>query len=335
MIVELPDTTTSQVSKTLVKIREEGGVVALGRVLTLVIATSPGSEEEAIEAANDASREHPMRVIVISTDIDSKKKSQSRIDAQIRVGGDAGASEVIVVRAYGDTASDQEGLVTGLLLPDAPVVVWWPGAAPENASDSPLGRIAQRRITDAAASANPLAALQQLRATYSPGDTDFAWTRLTLWRAQLAAVLDQPPYESVTGVEVHGAADSPSSVLIAAWLQLQLQVDVKLEISSKSHGSSGIQGVVLHRASGPVTLERTMANVATLEQPNQPTHDISLPRRSLRDCLAEELRRLDPDDLFGDVIVHGIDQVSSTRKRGAVRAPAKTATARKAQAKKR
>ena len=45
-----------------------------------------------------------------------------------------------------------------------------------------------------------------------------------------------------------------------------------------------------------------MANVATLEQPNQPTHDLSLPRRSLRDCLAEELRRLDPDDLFGEVI---------------------------------
>ncbi len=42
MIVELPDTTTSQVSKTLVKIREEGGVVALGRVLTLVIVTSLG-----------------------------------------------------------------------------------------------------------------------------------------------------------------------------------------------------------------------------------------------------------------------------------------------------
>ena len=36
------------------------------------------------------------------------------------------------------------------------------------------------------------------RAPTQPGDTDFAWTRLTLWRAQLAAVLDQPPYEPVT-----------------------------------------------------------------------------------------------------------------------------------------
>ena len=314
MIVDLPDTTTSSVSKALVKIREEGGAVALGRVLTLVIATPLGEEEEAIEAANDASREHPMRVIVLSKNPDPKADEDPRLDAQIRVGGDAGASEVIVVRAYGDTASDQEGLVTGLLLPDAPVVTWWPGAAPEVAATSALGSIAQRRITDAAASSNPLAALRRIEETYQPGDTDFAWTRLTLWRAQLAAVLDQPPYEPVTAVEVHGAADSPSTVLLAAWLKLQLKVEVKHEVSSKAHGASGIQGVTLHRTSGSIELDRVLPNVATLIQPNQPTHDISLPRRSLRDCLAEELRRLDPDELFGDV-VHTLTTIESTGKK--------------------
>lgn len=310
MIVDLPNTTTSAISKTLVKIREEGGAVALGRVLTLVISTVLGEEEEAIEAANDASREHPMRVIVISTGPDDKRtEKDARLDAQIRVGGDAGASEVVVVRAYGDAALDQEGLVMGLLLPDAPVVVWWPGAAPEVASESALGHFAQRRITDAASSSNPLAALHRLEETYQPGDTDFSWTRLTLWRAQLAAVLDQPPYEPVTSVEVHGAADSPSTALLAAWLKLQLKVEVTLEVSSKSHGSSGIQGVVLNRKSGAIKLERTLSNIATLSQPNQPTHDISLPRRSLRDCLTEELRRLDPDELFGEVVRNGLPQV--------------------------
>ncbi len=310
MIVDLPNTTTSQISKTLVKIREEGGAVALGRVLTLIISTKLGEEEEAIEAANDASREHPMRVLVVSTGPDDQRTSNdARVDAQIRVGGDAGASEVVVVRAYGDAAHDQESLVTGLLLPDAPVVAWWPGVSPESVSESAIGRIAQRRITDAAAGSDPLGALGRIVETYAPGDTDFAWTRLTLWRAQLAAVLDQPPYQAVTAVEVHGAADSPSTVLLAAWLQLQLKVTVTLEVSSKSHGSSGIQGVRLHRESGTIELERTMANVATLIQPNQPTHDISLPRRSLRDCLAEELRRLDPDDLFGDVIANGVTQL--------------------------
>ena len=305
MIVDLPDTTTSALSKALVKIREEGGAVALGRVLTLVIATPLGEEEEAIEAANDASREHPMRVIVLSRRLDAREE-EPRLDGQIRVGGDAGASEVIVLRAYGAAASDEEGLVTSLLLPDAPVVVWWPSNAPEAPSRSALGRIAQRRITDAAESSDPVGTLTTLGQNYQPGDTDFAWTRLTLWRAQLAAVLDQPPYEPVTAVTVSGAADSPSTELLAAWLQLQLRVKVTLETTNPSLGSSGIHGVRLERASGAIDLERTLPNVATLVQPNQPTHDISLPRRSLRDCLAEELRRLDPDDLFGEVVQKGL-----------------------------
>ncbi len=151
------------------------------------------------------------------------------------------------------------------------------------------------------AHADPLAGAATASATtYAPGDTDFAWTRLTLWRAQLAAVLDQPPYEPVTGVEVHGSADSPSTELLAAWLQLQLEVDGRRSRSpSTVHGSSGIHGVRLRaRERARSSSSARMPNVATLTQPNQPTHDISLPRRNLRDCLAEELRRLDPDDLY-------------------------------------
>ncbi len=332
MIVDLPDTTTSSVSKTLVKIREEGGAVALGRVLTLVIATPLGEEEEAIEAANDASREHPMRVIVLSKNPDPSVKEEPRLDAQIRVGGDAGASEVILLRAYGDTASDEDGLVTSLLLPDAPVVVWWPTHGPSEPSTSPLGKIAQRRITDAASAANPVQALKDLGMHYAPGDTDFAWTRLTLWRAQLAAVLDQPPFEPVDAVTVSGSSDSPSTELLAAWLQLALEVRVNMEITSPVHGSSGIHGVRLERASGSVELERVTPGVATLVQPNQPTHDISLPRRNLRDCLAEELRRLDPDDLFGEVVQRGVAQLAAPAPRRSKASTNKAATKRSATA---
>ncbi|MCU1515142.1 MAG: OpcA protein, partial [Microbacteriaceae bacterium] len=57
------------------------------------------------------------------------------------------------------------------------------------------------------------------------------------------------------------------------------------------------------------SLERSYENVVRLTQPMQPVHDISLPRRSLRDCLAEELRRLDPDDLYGIVMQSGLEQL--------------------------
>lgn len=310
VIVDLPDTTTSKISKALVRIREEGGAVALGRVLTLIIAATLGNEEEAIEAANDASREHPMRVIVVSTQVADGTKTipKARVDAEIRVGGDAGASEVIVLRAYGDAASDPESLVMGLLLPDAPVVAWWPGVAPEVPAESPLGRIAYRRVTDASAQPDPQAALLRLCTSYRPGDTDFAWTRLTLWRAQLAAVLDQPPYEAITAVSVAGAADSPSTTLLAAWLALQLQVPVDCELTSGPL-ANGIGGVHLTRASGVISLERDIPGVATLTQPGQPLQDLTLKRRSLRDCLSDELRRLDPDELYGEVITRGLPQL--------------------------
>ena len=68
MIVDLPSTSTVAISKKLVALRQDTGAMALGRVLTLIISTKLGEEEEAIEAANDASREHPMRVIVVSAD---------------------------------------------------------------------------------------------------------------------------------------------------------------------------------------------------------------------------------------------------------------------------
>ncbi|UCR89711.1 glucose-6-phosphate dehydrogenase assembly protein OpcA [Mycetocola spongiae] len=307
MIVELPDTTVSAVSKRLVTLREDGGAVALGRVLTLVIVSEHGQEEEAIAAANEASREHPMRVIVVSNEPANAVSGEARLDAQIRVGGDAGASEVIILSVYGDAARSQESLITGLLLPDAPVVAWWPGVAPAGVAQTALGRMAQRRITDASVCEDPTAALELLSQNYSPGDTDFAWTRLTLWRAQLAAVLDQPPYEPVTAVVVAGASDSPSTTLLAAWLRRQLDAPVTQEHTPRGSGETGIHSVRLVRPSGDVEIARPFTSIsATLTLPNQPQHEIAMPRRSLRDCLAEELRRLDPDALYGDVITVGL-----------------------------
>jgi len=302
VILELPDTTVSKISRALVSVREEGGAVALGRVLTLIIATRHGAEETVIEAANAASREHPMRVIVLMLD---GGDAEARLDAEIRVGGDAGASEVIVVRAHGAAASNTESLVTGLLLPDAPVVAWWPDSPPSVPSKSPLGRIAQRRITDASTRPYEPHRLAVLGQNHAPGDTDLAWTRLTHWRAQLAAVLDQPPFDVVTAVDVAGASSSPSTALLAAWLRLMLDVPVTWRYLPADEWTDGIKSVRLTRASGDILLERSSPAIACLSQPNQPQHDLVLPRRSLRECLAEELRRLDPDVLYGRVITEG------------------------------
>lgn len=301
MIIDLPDTTVSKLAKRIVSVREEGGAVALGRVLTLIIKTTGAVDEAVIDAANDASREHPMRVIVLVTD----RRGEPRLDGEIRVGGDAGASDVVVLRAHGPVADNQESLVTGLLLPDAPVVVWWPEDPPERPGDDPLGRIGQLRITDTAAAPYAPDRLTQLGRAYSPGDTDLAWTRLTRWRAQLAAVLDQPPYRPITAVRVRGASSSPSTALLASWLGMALDLPVDWEYESPETWDHGIHSVRLSRDSGDIVLERLSAGRAVLRQPNQPDQHLALPRRTLRECLAEELRRLDPDLLYGRVLVDG------------------------------
>jgi glucose-6-phosphate dehydrogenase assembly protein OpcA len=300
VIIDMPATTTSAVNSKLVHLRETGGAVALGRVMTLVLVTDDVDADEAIEAANDASREHPCRVIALAR---SNKRGTSRLDAQIRVGGDAGASEVIVLRLYGPLVDHGDSVVVPLLLPDTPVVDWWPGTAPEKPADDPIGQMAQRRITDASSSKNPSRALAERASNYCPGDTDLAWTRITRWRALLAAALDQPPYEPVTRATVSGGSDSPSTDLLAAWLGHRLRCDV---VRKKTAAGTGMVGVVLDRTSGPVSLQRPDGSVATLTQPGQPERRIAMPRRSDVDCLLEELRRLDPDELYAEALAKGL-----------------------------
>lgn len=304
MIVDLPSTTTSQVNKKMVELREAGGAVALGRVLTLVIVTGDGTEtEEAIQAANDASREHPARVIVVAR---GARQAAARLDAQIRIGGDAGASEVIVLRLYGPLADEGAASVVPLLLPDAPVVVWWPNEAPEYPAKDPIGELAHRRITDAAAETDPIEALQARVRSYVDGDTDLAWTRLTSWRALLAASLDMPPFEPVTGATVVGAADSPSTDLLAAWLAAYLRIPVRRK--EHRHGT-GMHSAVLERPSGNVEIVRPDGKVGTLTQPGQPERRVALQRREVRDCLAEELRRLDADEIY-EATLRGLPDIT-------------------------
>ena len=101
MIVSMENTTTSAIDKKLSQLRDQHGVVTLGRVLTLVILAQAGHSEAALEAANFASHEHPCRILV---HVAHSQAESTRLDAQLRMGGDAGASEVIVLHGYGDPA---------------------------------------------------------------------------------------------------------------------------------------------------------------------------------------------------------------------------------------
>lgn len=310
MIVDLPSTTTADISKKLVRLRSDTGSMALTRVLTLVIVVDESEADQAIETANDASRQHPCRIIVVVT---ANRRGAARLDGQIRLGGDAGASEVVVLRLFGPLAAHGRAVVTPLLLADAPIVAWWPTDPPKDPSADPIGAMAQRRITDVSrATGTPRTVLGRLATTYAPGDTDLSWSRITLWRALLTAALDQAPFEPITSVTVTGGKDSPSAELLAGWLAKRLRCPVTLV---PSRAGSGIISVRLDRASGPLDLVRPLNGTsATLSQPGTPERSIALPPRSDAECLADELRRLDPDEPYADALCRGLDAVHHSRR---------------------
>ena len=300
MIVDLPDTSTNEISKRITELREEGGAITLGRVLTLVVA--PDTEElveNAIDAATSASREHPCRIIVVVPH--DRLASDARLDGQLRVGGDAGAGEVVVLRISGPLSAHASSVVLPFLLPDTPVVVWWPGTAPAVPATDPLGRLAIRRITDATGAEDPLAALRSRLEGYTQGDTDLAWSRITYWRALLTTALDQPPYEPITAAVVSGLKDEPALDILAGWLASRIDGAVRREV--------GDLKVELIQPSQTITLSRPQTGAtATLSRTSRPAAQLPLPRRETRECLAEDLRRLDADEIYHEAL-NGIGKV--------------------------
>jgi glucose-6-phosphate dehydrogenase assembly protein OpcA len=291
MLTDLTNTTTADIRAALARIRDQMGGLATGVVLNLIIMTDESSQHDAVRAASQVGREHPCRVLgVIARDA----RAATRLDAEIR-SGEGTPGQTVLLRLYGPMSEHADSVIMPLLVPDTPVVTWWHGQMPTVPAMQPLGVLAQRRITDAARTKTPAEALAALAAGYQPGDTDLSWTRATPWRSLLAATVDQEPNE-ITGGMVSAEEDNPTADLLAAWLKCRLQVPFTRETS----GGPGITEVQLFTAAGNVAISRPDGRVATLARPGQPDRHVALHRREIAELLAEELRRLDPDEIYGE-----------------------------------
>ncbi len=318
--IVLSDTNASEITAALVRARRSAGSPAMGMVMTLVVVTPDDDCEDALAAATEAAREHPSRLLGV---VIGSRRGASRIDAEVRTGAKGAAGELAVIGLTGPVAGHAASVVLPLLLPDSPVVVWWPSEAPESPGEDPVGRLANRRITDAAAVSRRRAKAMLTQCEhYTDGNTDLAWTRITPWRALLAAALDQSP-GTVTGIEVTARRLSPSADLLGAWLSHRL----KAPLSRRRAEGIGISSVRLSTSTGDICVARddTDSAVATLTVPGQPDRPVSLPRRELPDLLAEELRRLDPDEVYAETVraLHRLETSDTPAKRSGAKAAAK------------
>lgn len=312
MTTRLENTTAGEIVRTINEERHRVGATATGMVLTLIIVTDEENQSDATRAAAFSAMEHPCRIITL---IPRPGRVEPQLDANIDVGDTMGPGETVRLRLRGELASHGASVALPLLLPDTPVVVWWPTVCPDVPSADPIGRMAQRRITDAAASRHPMHSLIERQQGYLAGDTDLAWTRTTVWRSMLAAALDQP-FQTITNVDVSCERSNPSGALLQAWLHNCLQVPVELH---RSRGP-GITGVVIQTEGGPIELTRPEGRTGRLSRPGNTSHDVPLPRRDLRDLIGEELRRLDPDETYAEALAAVALETPPARRR---RRPAK------------
>ncbi|MFF0430797.1 glucose-6-phosphate dehydrogenase assembly protein OpcA [Streptomyces sp. NPDC004327] len=302
MKIDLTDTSSSKINKAILEARRAVGTPAVGMVLTLVIVTDEENAYDSVKAANEASREHPSRTLVVikRQTRSPRERNVTRLDAEVRVGTDAGAGETVLLRLHGEVNDRADSVVLPLLLPDAPTVVWWPVDAPKVPSRDPLGALAQRRITDAYAVADPIGALAARAASYAPGDTDLAWTRLTPWRSLLAAALDQAR-ATVTSAAVESEAENPSAELLARWFGDRLNVPVERVVTDGPVVTAVRMGI----PDGEIVIDRPEGPVAHLAIPGQPNRVMALKVRTTAELIAEELRRLDPDEAYAAALKFG------------------------------
>ena len=289
-MIELTDTTSSKIAAEFIRSRTRAGSPAMGMVMTLIVVAPEDDATEALVAAKRASREHPSRVLGV---ILGDARGTGQVNAQVG-SGDGWGGEIALIRLKGEVVKHAESVVLPLLLPDSPVAIWWPTASPADPAKDPLGNLAQRRITDSAgvSRGKSTAMLTQCQA-YAPGNTDLSWTRLTPWRALLAAALDQHPLK-VTGAKVTGERISPSADLLVAWLCDRL----KVEVERANSAGPGITEVTMDTKEGPIRISRADGRLATFTSPNRPDRPVALKRREIPALLAEELRRLDEDDVY-------------------------------------
>ncbi|MER5810649.1 glucose-6-phosphate dehydrogenase assembly protein OpcA [Streptomyces sp. NPDC002033] len=299
MRTELTDTTSSKIDRALLAARRAVGSPTMGLVLTLVVVTDEENAYDSVRAASEASREHPCRIIAVikRTARGPQRPHRTRLDAELRVGTDAGSGEIVLLRLHGELTSQAASVVLPLLVPDAPVVAWWPADAPDDPARDDLGRLAQRRITDAQAAPDPVGALARRATSYAPGDTDLAWTRLTVWRTLLAAAFEQN-VSGVTGAAVESEDGNASAELLARWLEWRLGVPVERVTTE----GPVITRVRMDTAAGEVRVDRPAGALAALVLPGWPDRTVALKVRTSAELLAEELRWLGADEVYASAL---------------------------------
>lgn len=270
-----------------------------------VVAHTWTSEQhaQATEVLTHASASVPQRTIVIQADPNASSSIASWISANCHlISGDRQiCSEEVSIIAGGDGVERVPPLVSGLLLPDMPVAVWWIGDLPRDHHRYAelLLEPADRLIYDSAhfEGRDDLDFVARIAEETTTAPADLNWARIEEWRAATAALFDPAPMrerlQQIRDVHITiGDGDTFSArseaLLYVAWLIAQIGRKVRFELVAEG-SEEGIAGIEIRFDDGPAAIMHEDAERrVVVANPMESASPLDCVTRSLA-CNAEDL----------------------------------------------
>ena len=242
---------------------EHAAAEARASVLNLIAVVSNDAEVGAVSHVLDRlSVTNPSRtLILLAQHAREADKLEAEVSAQERTeSGHRVSTERVLLHAHGEPARHLASLAAPLLIPDLPVILWWPGRPQfDNPLFSDLCELADRLVVDTdegfddADLTRLLDVARRPKARASIGDLN--WARLIAWRHMAAQFFDMPGMlarlSHIHGVSIfHGHDGSTAQArLLGGWIRSRMAtvgIDVPVECRPDDSLEHGVHRFVIY-----------------------------------------------------------------------------------------
>jgi glucose-6-phosphate dehydrogenase assembly protein OpcA len=296
---------------------------ARASVCNLIAVVGNEAELGAISTVLDRlSVTNPSRtLILLAQHTREADKLEAQVSAQERSeSGHRVTTERVILHAHGEPARHLASLAAPLLIPDLPVILWWPGRPQfENSLFNDLCELGDRLIVDTdegfddADLARLLQVARRTKAQASIGDLN--WARLIAWRHTAAQFFDMPGMlarlSHIQGVSIfHGSDGSIAQArLLGGWIRSRMAtvgIDVPVELRPDHSYEHGICQFLIYTGGddGPArfNLSRLRGNRLStqirLGDQDLAARTVRLESRAIEELLSIELTLPGHDVLF-------------------------------------
>jgi glucose-6-phosphate dehydrogenase assembly protein OpcA len=283
-----------------------GGVLRACAMTLIVIAENEEDAELVRRTLGVLMHDHPSRAIVLRASEGAPLTARVFAECWMPFGRNQQiCSEGIEMTADAANLGEVAQLLTPLVVPDLPVVLWCRGSHFFSSRYfDPLFPMVNKLIVDSTTAPNAKGALAVLKELRSRGQriADLSWTRLTPWREALAHVFGTCPMQAsqIRSARIeYGASLSTTVLYFARWIERAIPyTSVTMESTSGPPGLNKVtlsgEGIELSVRSDAGLLEVCATGGATRSPLPVSDHD---------SLMREELSILGRDPVFESVLI--------------------------------